>query len=494
MMKKVILTSIFLLTTVAAIAQTVPTLNIQGVLRDDTDKAVSDGNYQLTFKLYDVKTGGAELWTEDQPLTITNGVYSALLGDVTDLSGITFSSQYYLGIAVDGGLELAPRIPLSLSPYSLAVVGSENVFPSSGTVGIGTTSPDENSALHVEGGDLVIKNGEFHLSASNIKLDGNWISGDGDDEGVFINANGEVGIGTSSIEEDFQVNGVTLFEGVTKFNRPAVQSGGTTFDYDVWIQGGSDTLGGDSRNLAVLGDETTDRLYLNYRGEYQGGVEIGGKAHAVDGFIASRVATHNHGNRLGIGRHSGEGGNDNIQPGYRFVGDNDTGLFSHSDGVINFFSNGYETIWINSQGIKCGQGLYNCGLSNNFSDQRVKTNITEYNSGSALSNILKLAPKSYSFQFHDAAPVSYGLIAQEVEQIIPQAVTNSGKDKVIADGTTVENVKELDYDVITVELIFAVKQLNEKIEALVQENKLLKKQLTAISDSETNTSSNKTDK
>ncbi|RNC83642.1 MAG: tail fiber domain-containing protein [Balneola sp.] len=494
-MKRLIFVSLFLFISATEIlAQTAPTLNIQGVLRDDQNMAVSDGTYQLTFKLYEDQTGGAEIWEEDQSLTITNGVYSALLGDATDLSGIGFNSQYYLGIAVDGGLELGPRIPLSLSPYSMAVVGSENVFPSTGAVGIGTTSPDSEAKLQIEGGDLVISNGEFHLSASNIKLDDNWISGDGDDEGIFVNANGEVGIGTTNIEEDFQVNGMSLFEGATRFDKPSIQSGGNTFDYDIWIQGGADTLGGDSRNLAILGDETTDQLHLNYAGEYKGGVEIGGKTHAVDGFIATRVPTHNSGSRLGIGSHGGEGGNDNVQPGYKFVDDNDTGLFSHSDGVINFFNNGYETIWIDRFGIKCGQGLGSCGLENQFSDRRIKTDIRPYSSFEALENILKLSPKTYRFRFLDAAPVSHGLIAQEVEKVLPHAVTDSGKNKTLSDGTVIENVKELDFDAITLELVLAIKQLNEKVDALAKENEELKSQLANIKEKETSSPENKTDR
>ncbi len=483
---------LFLMTDIAA--QTAPTLNIQGVLRDDQNKAVSDGTYQLTFKLYEAQTGGAEIWTEDQSLSITNGVYSALLGDVTDLSGIGFSSQYYLGIAVDGGLELGPRIPLSLSPYSMAVVGSENVFPSSGTVGIGTTSPSDNAKLQVEGGDLVVSNGEFHLSASNIKLDGNWISGDGDDEGIFISANGEVGIGTTNPEEDFQVSGNSFMDGVLRMDIASVTADNTIYDYDVWIQGGSSTNGGDARNLAILGDQHNDVLYLNYAGEYKQGTVTGGRTLATGGFISNRIATHHSGGSRRLGAHEGETGNANLISGYKFSGDNDTGMFSHSDGVINFFTNSRETIWIDHRGIKCGDGMSSCGLENRFSDQRIKTNIQNYTSANALENILSLSPKSYQFLFFDAKPVSYGFIAQEVEQVLPHAVVDSGQDKKISDGTIVKNVKELDFDTITLELIIAVQQLNDKVDALAKENEQLKRQLANAANKNASSGQSKTDK
>jgi hypothetical protein len=64
-----------------------------------------------------------------------------------------------------------------------------------GGVGIGTPSPNEQ--LDVDG--------KLHMR-DNIKLNGNWLSNDGDDEGVYVNGDGEVGIGTSSPGRTLHVN------------------------------------------------------------------------------------------------------------------------------------------------------------------------------------------------------------------------------------------------------------------------------------------------
>ena len=45
--------------------------------------------------------------------------------------------------------------------------------------------------------------------------------------------------------------------------------------YDVWIQGGVDPTGA-NRNLALLGNISEDKIYLNFETGYTGGTVIGG--------------------------------------------------------------------------------------------------------------------------------------------------------------------------------------------------------------------------
>lgn len=135
-----------------------PTLNIQGVLRDETGAAVPDGdNYQLTFHLYNAQAGGSSIWSENHTgVSVHNGVYSAELGGMSSLGGLAFDVPYYLGISVNGGAISTPRIPLSMSPYSLSVRGTSNVFPNDGNVGVGCIDPDMK--LEIRGGNLEIQN------------------------------------------------------------------------------------------------------------------------------------------------------------------------------------------------------------------------------------------------------------------------------------------------------------------------------------------------
>lgn len=94
-------------------------LNYQGVLTGTDNKPVADGSYRLTFKLYKAATGGTALWTETKNTTTSNGVFSVILGKVTSLANIPFDAPYWLGITVENGSEMTPRVELTASAYSL---------------------------------------------------------------------------------------------------------------------------------------------------------------------------------------------------------------------------------------------------------------------------------------------------------------------------------------------------------------------------------------
>ena len=126
------------------------TLNIQGIVRKSTGANLDDGTYSMTFRLYTTSSGGTNIWSETHDnMDITSGVYGAVLGLINPLT-IPFDQSYFLGISVDGGAEVSPRLRLTASPYILSLIGQSNIFPSTGTVGLGTISPDTNAIMHVK--------------------------------------------------------------------------------------------------------------------------------------------------------------------------------------------------------------------------------------------------------------------------------------------------------------------------------------------------------
>ena len=131
-------------------AQIPETPSIQMLLTDDSGDPV-EGVHTITVCLYDSLTGGTALWTEMQTVALTEGLANIILGKVTPLN-LSFDEQYFVGMAIDGGSEMTPRLELSPSTYSLsarAIYGTDNIFPDTGDVGIGTLSPQ--AKLDIEG-------------------------------------------------------------------------------------------------------------------------------------------------------------------------------------------------------------------------------------------------------------------------------------------------------------------------------------------------------
>lgn len=102
------------------------TISYQGVLTDAGSDAVPDGNYNVTFRLYEVATGGTPLWEEAQLIAVTSGIFNVILGSVIPLN-LAFDNPYWLGVTVGAGSELTPRIQLTSSAYSMNAANAEKV-------------------------------------------------------------------------------------------------------------------------------------------------------------------------------------------------------------------------------------------------------------------------------------------------------------------------------------------------------------------------------
>jgi microcystin-dependent protein len=119
--------------TMSLTAQNDIKLSVQGTLKDANGSAVEDGPQDLTFRLYDVSSGGTALWTEDASVHVIGGVYSHNLGSVEPLDPGHFSQTLYVGVTVNG-IELSPRTELTYSPYTLYVGFAGNGTPVGGIV------------------------------------------------------------------------------------------------------------------------------------------------------------------------------------------------------------------------------------------------------------------------------------------------------------------------------------------------------------------------
>src|SRR3989344_4064827 len=194
-------------------------INYQGRLTSASGSIVGDGSYNMIFRLYTASTGGSDVFTEvytstTTQITVTNGLFSVLLGQLSSLTDFNFNRDLYLSVAVGGSStppvwdpEMAPRKRLGAVPsafeadkidgldssqlirsddpgtiassststlFILSQAGTGNILSASsgsatvfvvangGTVGIATTSP--YAALSVVGASGVVAD---HSSAKN---------------------------------------------------------------------------------------------------------------------------------------------------------------------------------------------------------------------------------------------------------------------------------------------------------------------------------------
>jgi hypothetical protein len=101
-------------------------LSYQGRLTDTLGVPVADTTYSVTFRLYDVLSGGSPLWSETQQVRTKTGLFSVLLGSVTPIDSMPASGAAYIGMAMEGGSELSPRLRIASAAYAYLTAMAAN--------------------------------------------------------------------------------------------------------------------------------------------------------------------------------------------------------------------------------------------------------------------------------------------------------------------------------------------------------------------------------
>jgi len=107
-------------------------INYQGKITNSSGVGL-DGTYSMTFRIYNVATGGTALWSETHSsVGIHRGLFDVVLGETNPIN-LPFDEQYYLEIEV-GGEVLTPRIPLSSVGYAFRASIADSVAGGAGQV------------------------------------------------------------------------------------------------------------------------------------------------------------------------------------------------------------------------------------------------------------------------------------------------------------------------------------------------------------------------
>jgi len=216
-------------------------LSYQGSLAHAGDSSAVTATLEMTFRLFDSETKGAELWSEIHPaVEVNNGLFQILLGSVTDFPTNLFDGNIRWLQTEVGTEVLIPRKPLVSTVYShkaakadyaataeLAtdaqhavysdtadyspsaagwVESGENVYRITGKVGIGTSSPLTELDINGSVNATTYYGDGTHLTGLSEISDGDWtISGDD----LYSAMSGNVGIGVMSPSEKLHVVGTS---------------------------------------------------------------------------------------------------------------------------------------------------------------------------------------------------------------------------------------------------------------------------------------------
>jgi len=146
-------------------------LSYQGILTTTSGEPVSDGSYSIVFRIYDVQTDGAPLWSEQLDVEVFDGLFSVILGQENPLN-LPFDRQYWLGITMGDSPEMSPRIAMTASAYSFQTKGIEDSTITSSKVARNQLVRAINSLTDnviIEGGENVFittENNKLKISVS----------------------------------------------------------------------------------------------------------------------------------------------------------------------------------------------------------------------------------------------------------------------------------------------------------------------------------------
>jgi hypothetical protein len=140
----------------ASVAEVPSTMTYQGVLASPSGAVVPDGAYWVRFRLYTTLAAGdtnSAIWKESVQVQTVRGIFTAVLGNSTSLASVPFDTPYWLGLSVANGAELAPRIALTASPYSLNSRGGGGGGTITGvTAGAGLSGGGTSSTVQLDVG------------------------------------------------------------------------------------------------------------------------------------------------------------------------------------------------------------------------------------------------------------------------------------------------------------------------------------------------------
>ena len=324
----------------------------------------------------------------------------------------------------------------SVSSYAARIITNEDSVSSYAARIL--TNEDSISSYDVrldslEGGGGADNLGD-HTATQNIQTSGNWISNDGDNEGIYIASTGNIGIGTNSTSEEL----------IVEKNQNAATA--------IWIKNNDTSTGlGTWAELSVInGNSVGDGIRFMTLGENYDGA---GGFRTDGGILLTET---------------------NLTGGLSLMS-----RTTNSNGGIRFYTNGFSDlqmiiensgeVGINDSAptveLDVGGDIEYTGTITDVSDFRLKKNIRNLSGPESLEKIKKIKGVSFQMKKGDGR-TQLGVIAQNVKDHFPEIVSYIDNKN---------NYLGVDYTQLIGPMIEAMKEQQKQIEALQKEIKKLKK-------------------
>jgi hypothetical protein len=372
----------------------------------------SPKNYDVIFRVYDAETGGTLIWGEQQTATVDKGYFSVLLGEGAPVSGIpnagiTLSSLFNSATASDrfvqftvkgigtGGadVDILPRARMMSAPYAF-LASRAGVATLAETANVATTaltaSVATNALTTTMATNALVANTAVKLVQDNVS--GTELIGYGL---LTTNTLDIIGSGTNAASRriKFHNGGGAVFTGAV------TNEGITMMNSTLFLK---NTLGFTTPNAAVIdlgygvaAPKATAAGQIAYRTYSGDALDIIGAGTAD---ANRRVRFWNEGGMmlngsLGIGN----------WPSYP--------LHIHANpGNVSMFANGV-----------CFAAAFS-----GFSDRRIKDVVGISEPMQDLANLRKIRVTDYRLKLNpaDRQGINKGVIAQEIREVLPDAVNS----------------------------------------------------------------------
>lgn len=445
----------------------------QGKLTDTN--ATANGNFDFEFRLFDNLTGGVALTTLSRPsVPVSGGIFTVVLD-----FGTFPPADRFLEIAVrpSGGgalTTLAPRAKLLSTPYATLALGASlanNAMQLGGTPAsqyvLTTDARLSDARSPLPNSSNYIQNRTTQQAVANFNISGNGTIG-----GTLTGGTVTGGIVIATTQYEFANNGRIL----AKFGQNNLYVGSLAGSANGGIQ---NTMVGDSAGKDTTGDQNA------FFGFLAGENNLAGSNNTALGAKAGFANTTGEANTF-VGNKADAGSanltNATAVGASAFVEQSNALVLGSINGVNGATANTDVGIGVTMPARRLDvNGIIRVGSTTGTigcvedrdgtviagacaSDVRFKKNITPF--GSILNNFAKLRPVNYYWRSEEFADQrfgtrqSFGLIAQEVEELFPELVSIDEK------GYKAVNYSKL--PLLTIQAVGELKAENDRLKQAFQ--------------------------